>query len=87
MDQKCKNDDQPVITYKWSGMRPMCYGEDVTFEDKRNNRNTNYPMKYYVGTCAKNRYGKKKQKKEKEKRKKTIFSNKWSFTRNFVLIL
>ena len=72
MDQKCNNDDQPVITYKWSGMRPMCYGEDVSFEDKRDNPNTNYPMKYYVGTCSKNRYGNRRRCESGNKNCKTI---------------
>ena len=31
----CDSDDEPVVEYTWTGTKPMCKGEDIGFNEKR----------------------------------------------------
>ena len=56
----CLNGDMPIITMKWKGIMPTCYGENIDFNDKRSNPEEAGTMEYMKGSCKENAYGNRK---------------------------
>ena len=41
----------------YQGVSKTCYGEDIGFEEKRDDPSKTGPMKYQYGNCSENGYG------------------------------